>query len=80
VAGREIRPYYQPTDLPIRKYRQVIMEMAEGFESEDLSNQSSVIGALQQSSEAYLASIYAEKVAMMSKYIQLARRIHGERS
>uniref|UniRef100_A0A6P4FPM0 Histone H3.3-like n=1 Tax=Drosophila rhopaloa TaxID=1041015 RepID=A0A6P4FPM0_DRORH len=55
----------------------------------DLRFQSAAIGALQEASEAYLVglfedtnlcTIHAKGVTIMTKDIQLARRIRGERA
>ena len=65
-----------------------VREIAQDFKS-DLRFQSSAIGALQESVEAYLVSlfedtnlcaIHAKRVTIQSKDIQLARRLRGERS
>merc|ERR1712157_478336 len=72
---------YKPGTVALREIRQ-------DFKS-DLRFQSSAIGALQESVEAYLVSlfedtnlcaIHAKRVTIQSKDIQLARRLRGERS
>merc|ERR1712230_124717 len=72
---------YKPGTVALR-------EIAQDFKS-DLRFQSSAIGALQESVEAYLVSlfedtnlcaIHAKRVTIQSKDIQLARRLRGERS
>ncbi len=89
VALREIRKFQKSTDLLIRKlpFQRLIREIASEFKS-DLRFQSSAILALQESSEAYLVSlfedtnlcaIHAKRVTIMPKDMQLARRIRGER-
>merc|ERR1712000_538261 len=90
VALREIRRYQKSTELLIRKlpFQRLVHEIAQDFKS-DLRFQSSAIGALQESVEAYLVSlfedtnlcaIHAKRVTIQSKDIQLARRLRGERS
>eukprot|EP00121_Abeoforma_whisleri_P006447 Awhi_evm1s5866 len=63
-------------------------KIAQDFKT-DLRFQSSAIAALQEASEAYLVAlfedtnlcaIHAKRVTIMSKDIQLARRIRGERA
>merc|ERR1711964_819181 len=82
--------YQKSTELLIRKlpFQRLVREIAQDFKS-DLRFQSSAIGALQGSVEAYLVSlfedtnlcaIHAKRVTIQSKDIQLARRIRGERS
>merc|ERR1711939_1165878 len=75
----------QELSLP---FQRLVREIAQDFKS-DLRFQSSAIGALQESVEAYLVSlfedtnlcaIHAKRVTIQSKDIQLARRLHGERS
>ena len=65
-----------------------VREIAQDFKS-DLRFQSSAIGALQESVESYLVSlfedtnlcaIHAKRVTIQSKDIQLARRLRGERN
>jgi histone H3 len=69
-------------------FQRLVREIAQDFKS-DLRFQSSAIGALQESVEAYLVSlfedtnlcaIHAKRVTIQSKDIQLARRLRGERS
>ncbi|RMZ91164.1 hypothetical protein DV736_g1608, partial [Chaetothyriales sp. CBS 134916] len=87
VALREIRRYQKSTELLIRKlpFQRLVREIAQDFKS-DLRFQSSAIGALQESVEAYLVSlfedtnlcaIHAKRVTIQSKDIQLARRLRG---
>jgi histone H3 len=65
-----------------------VREIAQDFNS-DLRFQSLAILALQKTSEAYLVglfedtnlcAIHAKRVTIFHKDIQLAHRIHGERS
>ncbi|OCK75351.1 histone cluster 1, H3g protein [Lepidopterella palustris CBS 459.81] len=90
VALREIRRYQKSTDLLIRKhpFQRLVREIAQDFKS-DLRFQSSAIGALQESAEAYLialfddanmCAIHAKRVTLQTKDIQLARRLRGERA
>ncbi|XBA48542.1 histone [Candidozyma auris] len=90
VALREIRRFQKSTDLLIRKlpFQRLVREIAQDFKT-DLRFQSSAIGALQESVEAYLVSlfedtnlcaIHAKRVTIQKKDIQLARRLRGERS
>src|SRR4051812_19798175 len=89
VALREIRRYQKSTDLLLRKlpFQRLVREIAQDFKA-DLRFQSTAILALQEASEAYLVSlfedtnlcaIHAKRVTIMTKDIQLARRIRGER-
>ncbi|CAD8186759.1 unnamed protein product [Paramecium pentaurelia] len=89
VALREIRKYQKSTELLIRKlpFQRLVREIAHDFQKE-LRFQSSAILALQEAAEAYLVglfedtnlcAIHARRVTIMSRDIQLARRIRGER-
>lgn len=89
VALREIRRYQKSTDLLIRKlpFQRLVREIAHDVKAE-LRFQSSAVLALQEASEAYLVglfedtnlcAIHARRVTIMTKDIQLARRIRGER-
>nr|CAB3487020.1 unnamed protein product [Digitaria exilis] len=90
VALREIRKYQKSTELLIRKlpFQRLVREIAQDFKT-DLRFQSSAVAALQEAAEAYLVglfedtnlcAIHAKRVTIMSKDIQLARRIRGERA
>ncbi|XP_068115953.1 histone H3-like [Hyperolius riggenbachi] len=90
VALREIRRYQKLTELMIHKlpFHRLVREITQDFKT-DLCFQSSAVMALQEASEAYLVglfedtnlcAIHAKRVTIMSKYIQLARRIRGERA
>ncbi len=61
VALREIRRYQKSTELLIRKlpFQRLVREIAQDFKS-DLRFQSSAIGALQESVEAYLVSLFED--------------------
>ena len=90
VALREIHRYQKMTELLIRKlpFNPLLREVARDFNA-NIRFQSEAIGALQEVSEAYLVglfedtnlcTIYAKRVTIMPKDIQLARRIRGERA
>ena len=89
VALREIRKFQKSTELLIRKlpFQKIVREIAGEFKAE-LRFQSQAILALQEATEAYIASlfedtnlcaIHAKRVTIMPKDMQLARRIRGER-
>ena len=89
VALREIRKYQKSTDLLIRKlpFQRLVREIAHEFKQE-LRFQSSAVLALQESAEAYLVSlfedtnlcaIHAKRVTIMTRDLQLAKRIRGDR-
>ena len=90
VALCEIRRYQKSTELLIRRmpFQRLVREITQEFKT-DLRFQSAAIMALQEASEAYLVglfedsnlcAIHTKRVTIMPKDIQLARRIHGERS
>ena len=69
-------------------FQRLVREIAQVFKT-DLRFQSSAVMALQEASETYLVglfkdtnlfAIHAKRVTIMSKDIQLARRIRGERA
>jgi histone H3/H4 len=89
VALREIRKYQKSTELLIRKlpFQRLVREIAHDFQKE-LRFQSSAVLALQEAAEAYLVglfedtnlcAIHARRVTIMTRDVQLARRIRGER-
>jgi len=89
VALREIRKYQKTTDLLIRKlpFQRLVREIAQEFKAE-LRFQSSAVMALQEAAEAYLVTlfedtnlcaIHAKRVTIMTKDLQLAKRIRGDR-
>ena len=91
VALREIRRYQKSTELLIRKlpFQRLVREFAQDLGKINVRFQSGVIMALQEASEAYLVglledsnlcAVYAKRVTIMPKDIQLARQIRGERS
>ncbi|QGN17431.1 Histone H3 [Kluyveromyces marxianus] len=61
VALREIRRFQKSTELLIRKlpFQRLVREIAQDFKT-DLRFQSSAIGALQESVEAYLVSLFED--------------------
>ena len=63
VALREIRRYQGSTDLLIRKlpFQHLVREIAAQDFNSDLRFQSSAIGALQESAEAYLVSLFEDR-------------------
>ncbi|XP_025879268.1 histone H3.3 isoform X2 [Oryza sativa Japonica Group] len=89
VALREIRKYQKNTELLIRKlpFQRLVREIAQLFKH-DMRFQSHAVLALQEAAEAYLVglfedtnlcAIHSKRVTIMSKDVQLARRIRGER-
>jgi histone H3 len=90
VALREIRRYQKSTDLLIRKlpFQRLVREVAQEFRT-DLKFEGTALWALQEASEAYLVAlfedtnvcaIHANRVTIMPRDMQLARRIRGERN
>ena len=90
VALREIRQYQKSTELLIRKlpFQRLMRELAQDLSKMNIRFQSGAIMALQEASEAYLVglledanlcAVHAKRVTIMTKDIQLARRIRGER-
>ncbi|XP_036046066.1 histone H3.3A-like [Onychomys torridus] len=90
VALCEIRGYQKSTELLIHKlpFQRLVREIAQDFKT-DLRFQSAAIGALQETSEAYLVglfedtnlcAIHAKRLTITPKDIQLAHRICGERA
>ena len=88
VALRQIRRYQKTTNLLIRKrpFQRLVREVAREFTIKGIRFQSHAIMALQESSEAYLTSlfedtnlcaIHAKRITIMPKDIQLALRIRG---
>ena len=88
VALREIRRYQKANDnlLPRAPFQRVVREIARGFDS-DLRFASQAIVALQEAAEAYLVGIFedakacalhANRVTIMRKDMDLARRIRGD--
>ena len=90
VALREIRRYQKSTELLIRKlpFQRLVREIAQEYKS-DLRFQLTAVEALQEAAESYLVglfedtnliAIHAKRVTIMTKDMQLARRIRGERN
>ena len=88
-ALRSIRRYQRSTELLIRKlpFQRLVKEIAQNY-IVDLRFQATAVLALQESSEAYLVSlfedtnlcaIHAKRVTIFPKDMQLARRIRGDR-
>ena len=94
VALREIRRYQKSTELLIRKqpFQRLVREIAQNRwygTIHDLRFQSTAILALQEACEAYLVglfedtnmcAIHANRVTILPKDMQLARRLRGERT
>merc|ERR1711998_800802 len=89
VALREIRKFQKTTDLLIRKlpFQRLVKEIAGDIRA-DVKFQSQAVLALQEATEAYLVglfedtnlcAIHAQRVTIMPKDMQLARRIRGEK-
>ena len=89
VALREIRRYQKSTELLLRKlpFQRLVREIAQDFKT-DLRFQSSAVMALQEACEAYLVgvfedtnlcAIHAKRVTIMTRDLQLAKRIRGDR-
>ncbi|KAI9639562.1 histone-fold-containing protein [Dioszegia hungarica] len=92
VALREIRKYQKSTDLLLRKlpFSRLVREVAQDMGSLDVEGnmrwQSTALLALQEAAEAYLVhlfedanlcAVHAKRVTIMTKDMQLARRIRG---
>ena len=89
IALREIRKYQKSTELLIRKlpFQRLVREIATEFKQE-IRFQSQAILALQEAAEAYMVALYedtnlcaihAKRVTIMSRDLQLAKRIRGDR-
>ena len=90
VALREIRRYQKSTDLLLRKlpFQPIVREIIRDFTIPDRFQSTAALG-LQEASEAYLVTLFEDtnlcairgnRVIIMPKDIQLARRIRGERA
>ena len=86
----KFRWYQKSTDLLIRRapFQRVVYEIVRSFRN-DLRIQAVAIKGLQEAAEAYLVglfedsnlcAIHAKRVTIMPRDVQLARRIHGERT
>lgn len=96
VALREIRKYQKSTELLMRKlpFRRLVREIAntlttQGRQDGGLRWQEQAVIALQEGAEDYLVhlfedanleALHCKRVTIMTKDIQLARRIRGERN
>jgi histone H3 len=89
VALREIKRYQKNTDLLLAKapFQRFIRSICDGIDGQ-LRFQSQALLALQEAAESYLTglfedanlcAIHANRVTVMKKDIDLARRIRGER-
>ena len=90
AALKDIRHFQGSTALLIRKlpFQRVVREITQDYKT-DLRFQSASVLCLQEATEAYLVklfddanlcAIHARRVTIMTKDIQLARRIRGERA
>ena len=94
VALREIRKYQKSTELLMRKlpFRRLVKEIADTLttlrQNGGLRWQEQAVIALQEGAEDYLVhlledanleALHCKRVTIMTKDIQLARRIRGER-
>ncbi|KAI1724875.1 core histone h2A/H2B/H3/H4 domain-containing protein [Ditylenchus destructor] len=88
VALREIRRYQKSTELLMRKlpFQRLVREVSQDYKP-DVRYATAAISALQEASEAYLIGLYedtnlcaihANRVTIMPKDLQLARRIRGD--
>ena len=91
VVLREIRRYQKSTELLIRKAPHLVREIVQDMEHRGIVLRMSpaAVMALQEAVEAYLVllfedtnlcTIHAKRATIMPKDMQLARRIHGERT
>jgi histone H3 len=90
VALRDIRRYQRSTELLIRKvpFQRLVREVADNLDPKSTFRfQSSAMLALQECSEAYLVklfedtnlcAIHGNRVTILPKDMQLARRIRAE--
>ena len=90
VALREIKRYQKSTEnlLPKAPFQRLVRSICSGIDN-DLRFQSQALFALQEASEAYLVglfedanlcAIHANRVTVMKKDMELARRIRGDQS
>ena len=90
VALREIKRYQKSTDLllPRAPFQRLVRDICRDIDS-DLRFQAQALMALQESAEAYLTgvfedanlcSIHAQRVTLMKKDMELARRIRGDQN
>jgi len=90
VALRDIRKFQRSGELLLSKFpfQRLVREVAQEYTNAPRFQASAVL-ALQEAAEAYLVglfqdaqlcAVHAKRVTVMSKDIQLARRIRGERA
>ncbi|OSX79347.1 hypothetical protein BU14_0081s0026 [Porphyra umbilicalis] len=90
VALRDIRKFQRSGELLISKlpFRRLVREIAQEYTNSPRFSASAVL-ALQEASEAYLVglfqdaqlcAIHGKRLTVMTKDIQLSRRIRGERA
>ena len=93
-ALKEIRKYQASGELLIRKlpFQRLVREIAQQYDSVikgGIRFQGTACLALQEAAEAYvvglfedanLCAIHAKRITLMTKDIQLARRIRGEKA
>jgi len=91
LALREIRQFQKTTMPVIRKlpFVRLVRELAQNAVATSFRFKADALAALQEAAEAYvvhffedanLCAVHAKRVTIMSKDIQLARRIRGERA
>lgn len=90
VALRTVKKLQKSTKLLMRKapFQRLVRELASGHK-EGLRWAASAVAALQEATEGYavgllsdsnLLALHAKRVTLMSKDLQLARRLRGERA
>ncbi|KAK8649719.1 hypothetical protein V6N13_139384 [Hibiscus sabdariffa] len=88
ATGGVKKPHHFRHGTTLSEIMKLVREIAQDFKT-DLRFQSSAVAALQEAADAYLVglfedtnlcTIYAKRITIMSKDIQLARRIRGERA
>ena len=88
VALRQIRKYQKSTDLLIQKipFRRLVRELALDIDNQKRF-QGSALRAIQEAAEAYIVSlleeanlcaIYAKRITIQPKDLQLAKRLRGQ--
>ena len=88
LALKEIRRYQKSTELLIPRlpFQRLVRNIVQAVSKNDFKFQSGALGALQEASEAFLVglfedtnlcAIHANRVTIMPRDIQLARRIRG---
>ena len=89
LALAEIRKYQQSTEslIPRLPFRRLVRELMQS-KKQDIRMQETALEALQEAAETYLVrllddanlcALHAQRVTLMPRDIQLARRIRGER-